>query len=349
MAVISRKIIQTVIIFILCVLACLLTVYFQGILGQTILFTHFFYIPIILAILWWGYWGLLICIFLSAMLFFSNLYFQLPLTVDLYARSGMFIVVSLVLVFLREKARAAQQKADQMHAELTHADRLSVLGETSGELAHELNQPLCAIRTHGNACRRMILNQQGTADEWIDMLEQIDRQSERAGEILRHIREFSRKTSPYSPTKVNLNTVARRAAAFVFALNKKHHQIQVRYDLYDALTSIAVREIQIEQVLVNIIRNSFEAYLENNNEEDKTVTIATRQDHSAIRVSVRDHASRGLTLNLDRLFEPFFTTKAQGLGLGLSVSKKIIEAHGGRIWADITPDNETVITFQLPL
>lgn len=334
----------------LCGMACLLTYYFYGILRQTIVFTHFFYIPIILGALWWGYLAIWIPGFLVLVLLLGSQYYLITLGIDHYTRMAFFFLIFIVVALLRDRTQKAEQLTNQYRSDLAHADRLSVLGATITELAHELNQPLCAISTNNSACRRMLLAGNTDNQNLIPILETVDQQTQRATGIIQHIRNFAKKDgTAFSP--MNINDVARRSLEFAYNLNPAYRDITVHLDMDLGLPVIMAHTLQIEQVFVNIIRNGFEAVKASNSRNNSALQICSHGDknHHQIAVTISDTADNISDDLLKHLFEPFYTTKSQGLGLGLSISRTIIEAHGGRLWAEKNLPKGLKIHIEMPI
>lgn len=256
--------------------------------------------------------------------------------------------VGSVVVFrdITERKEAAE-KIRRHQLELAHVGRLSTLGEMASGIAHELNQPLTAITTNARACVRMLESGRTDLESCSDVMEKIAAQAERAGEVIRHIRHFVRKEEPeLKPARLEsmLDTVlglvrpdAQRAGV----------RLRLRLDA-DAQWVLA-QEIQIEQVILNLARNAIEAMEEVPTQRRQLALSARRIDGERIEIRVAD-TGPGLSGAVEEtLFQPFVTTKAQGLGLGLSISSGIVEAHGGQLQVFNTPGEGAVFYFALPL
>ncbi|MCP4592410.1 MAG: PAS domain S-box protein, partial [bacterium] len=240
----------------------------------------------------------------------------------------------------------AEERARQHQAELAHVARLGTMGEMATGLAHELNQPLAAIVNYIQACLERI---RGGARDPGTLLEDMERaagQAERAGEMIEHVRDFVRKREPRR-TSVSLNAVVREAVALMES-ELRHQKTTLRMDLADGLPEVNVQAIQIEQVVVNLLRNGLEA-MADNAPEDRHVTLQTSKPEDAmVELAVCD-TGRGLPAEIsDQVFDPFFTTKPEGMGMGLSISETIIEAHGGRLSSIDNPDRGSTFRFTLP-
>ncbi len=253
--------------------------------------------------------------------------------------------VGTVVVFrdVTERKQAAE-RIRHHQTELAHVARLSTIGELTSGIAHELNQPLTAIATNSRACVRMLESGHNSRGQCSDVMEKIAAQAERAGEVIRQIRRFVRKEQPsIGPTRLDhvLDTVlgllqpdARRAG------------VEIKLDLQGGRRWVMAQEIQIEQVLLNLGRNAIEAM--EDSEKDRILTLSTRDlGGERILLCVAD-TGPGLSAEIvERAFEPFVTTKPQGLGLGLSISAGIVDAHGGRLEYDQAPGGGAVFRFAL--
>ena len=217
----------------------------------------------------------------------------------------------------------------ELQAEFAHVGRLSAMGQMSSALAHELNQPLTAVSNFVEAAR---LTLEGSSDplavKAIALIERATKQTLRAGAIIRNLRDFvERRESERQPEDITIIVEEALVMAFVGAADAG---IKTSLDLVPSLPLILVDRIQIQQVLINLIRNAVEAMLLC---EKRELSIATNLANNEVSVSVRD-TGPGLTAKvLERLFTPFNTTKEKGMGIGLTICKSILEAHGGRIWA----------------
>jgi PAS domain S-box-containing protein len=245
--------------------------------------------------------------------------------------------------------RQAEEQARQHQAELAHVLRLSTMGEMASELAHELNQPLTAIANYANGCA-IRLQQQGAngSGEIIQAVGQISSLSVRAGEIIRHLRNFLRK-GECKQERVQLNDLVREAAGF-FETEAQQKMIALRLELANDLPVLSIDPIQIEQVILNLIRNGFDAMNGGHSTARAELTIRTKaSENSEVLVSIQD-CGTGIALgSFDEIFNPFFTTKPDGMGMGLSISRSIIEAHGGQMWARSNGEGGATFYFTVPL
>ena len=245
--------------------------------------------------------------------------------------------------------RQAEEEARQHQADLIHVSRLSTMGEMAAGLAHEINQPLAAIMNYTQGCIR-VLNQTETANapELTHALRQVSVQAERAGEIIRKLRELVNKGEPQQ-SKIKLEQIVRNAIKFASS-DIKNRSATVRLRMKENLPEVNADPIQIEQVLLNLIRNGLEAMANTQAGERELVIRVFVNENNNLQVTVSDKGE-GLPNNLgeSKVFDAFFTTKANGMGMGLAISRSIIEAHGGQMWATRNTDLGSSFHFSLPI
>ncbi|MDY3557643.1 PAS domain S-box protein [Gemmata sp. JC673] len=240
----------------------------------------------------------------------------------------------------------AEEQLHQHQAELAHVARCVAVGEMAAVLAHELNQPLTAVINYCRGGALRLRGGTGTTAEVADVLDLTVAQAERAAGIIRRLREFMRKRAPHRST-TDLNFTVREALALA-GPELRYHQVAVTLDLGAGLPPVQVDRIQIEQVLLNLLRNATEA-LAGTPAGARRVEITTRCVAEGILVEVADTGAGLRPDELERVFEPFYTTKEQGTGLGLAISRSIIEAHGGRLSVRSADGGGAVFVFTLPV
>lgn len=251
----------------------------------------------------------------------------------------------------RESAEAAllasEDRARRRLDELAHLARVSTIGEMVAGVAHELNQPLSAIANYARACRHQVDLLSGEDRcRLLDRLEQIAAQADRAGQIIGRLRAFVRRTEPQRST-VGVNDLVRDAVALLEA-EARSSGVRLELSLGRALPEVAVDRVQIEQVMVNLIGNAVEA-ARDVPDGRRAVTICTSLGcDGLLEVAVEDTGKGIQPQQIGRLFEPFYTTKPNGMGLGLSISRSIIEAHGGRLEAAPGTHRGATFRFTLP-
>ncbi|MFN4277948.1 MAG: two-component system sensor histidine kinase NtrB [Ferrovibrio sp.] len=239
----------------------------------------------------------------------------------------------------------AERRVRELTAELVHISRLSAMGQLSSSLAHELNQPLTAIMNYAEAARQMMETAGSDVPPQVpEFIAKAVGQAERAGQIIRRLRSFVEK-GPVERNPEDLNRLVIEASNLA-TIGAKVDAIQVRFDLDNSLGPVEIDKIQIQQVVVNLVRNAVEALRESSRRE---LTIRTFADDDHQEVVVAD-TGPGIGPEIAAgLFKPFVTSKKDGMGIGLSISHSIIESHGGRLWAEPNPDGGSIFRFRLPV
>lgn len=257
-------------------------------------------------------------------------------------------IVGSVVVFRDISARKQAAEADrQYQMELAHVARLSTMGEMASGMAHELNQPLTAIATSADACIRLLETGSPPTDKVLDVLETISTQARRAGGIIQQLRQFVRKEEPRH-TLVQINQLIEEVLVLLTPEIRKAG-IRVVRDLDLNLPKVQAQHIQIDQVILNLIRNAIEAMSEVEREK-RVLTLRTRAaGDNAVITSVEDTGPGADRELRDKLFDPFVTSKAHGMGLGLSISMAIINAHNGNLYYDAQGHKGAVFRFTLPV
>ena len=243
-----------------------------------------------------------------------------------------------------ERVRA-DDRAQELQLELFHSSRLSAAGQMAGALAHELNQPLTAFTNSVNAARRMMANgAHHRIDTVRDVLEEAAGQALRAGEIIRRLRDFVTRGETEIRTE-SLPDLIREASDLASA-GTGAHGVQVRLRFDPRAETALVNRVQLQQVMFNLIRNAHEAMAQS---EWRELEVATaRLDDESIEIAVADRGS-GLPDEIaEHLFEPFHTTKSNGMGLGLSICRSIVEAHGGKLRYETNCGGGAIFRLTLP-
>lgn len=271
--------------------------------------------------------------------------FPLELSVGEVAVSGQRVFTGIIRDITDRKQ--AEQEARRRQDELAHLTRVHSMGDLAAGLAHEINQPLTAILGHSNAWLRMIDNNDIDAGLLRQSIEQIARQGERAAEVIRRLRKYVEKGEvERQPHDLALSI---QEVLELLQHELKVNGVRVQFQ-QGSLPPLLIDHVQIEQVLVNLIRNAVQAMAEAKIAAPELELGAVVSDAPAgVRFSVRDNGP-GFGANApDQLFTPFFTTKKQGLGQGLSICRRIVDAHGGRIWAEPNQPRGAIFSFWLPL
>jgi two-component system sensor kinase FixL len=248
--------------------------------------------------------------------------------------------------FIRDLSERQQTEArlQELQSELVHISRLTAMGEMASTLAHELNQPLSAIANYLRGSQRLL---EGSADErsvtMRDALNKASEQALRAGQIIRRLRDFVARGE--SERRVESLTKLVEEASALALVGIKEQGVRVRFQFDPAIDLVLADKVQIQQVLLNLMRNAIEAMQESAKRELVLSSAPAADD--MVTISVADSGSGIAPEMASQLFQPFMTTKRQGMGVGLSISRTIVEAHGGQIWADPNPAGGTVFCFTL--
>jgi len=241
--------------------------------------------------------------------------------------------------------RRAEQESRQHQAELVHVCRLSTLGEVATGMAHELNQPLSAIVNFANGCSRRIQQGVGEPEQLLDALGQVTGQAQRASEIIRRLRGMVGKQMPVREL-VDVNHLVQEVCTFV-EFDSGRQGVEIEQHPAAQTLPVRVDLVQIEQVLLNLVRNALDALLEVP-PEGRRLQIHTRMLGPEVQVEIRDNGPGMDATTQQHLFDAFFTTKESGMGMGLPISKTIVEEHGGKIWSSSRLGEGTSFFVHLP-
>lgn len=246
---------------------------------------------------------------------------------------------------IKERKRAEEVASRRQH-ELAHVSRVNTMGELTASLAHEINQPLSAIANYAKGSVRRLKSHTMKLEDFGEVLGLIASEAERAGQVIRRIRALVRK-GEVSLEALDINAVVKEALEIISAEAERNH-IAIRCELDDTLPAVLADKVQVEQVLLNLIGNGMEAMVATENIA-RTITISTscNADREVV-CAVKDNGV-GLTRDAqERIFEPFYSTKSKGMGMGLSISRTIVEASGGCMWVDMELSGGTVFKFSMP-
>lgn len=242
--------------------------------------------------------------------------------------------------------KKAEEQLRQHQEEMAHFGRVSIMGEMASQLAHELNQPLSAIGLYAESALRMLSGDPAQQHETAAIVQKVAAQAHRAGQIIHRLRSYVRRHAPKRST-VDLNRLIREVSDFV-GPEVRHRGISIRLLLGESIALVLVDTIQIEQVLVNLIRNGIDVMHDVARNCRELVIETSMHDESMVEVRVRDRG-HGISRKVsDQLFEAYFTTKQGGMGMGLKISRSIVESHGGRLWATANTGEGTTFHFTLP-
>ncbi len=253
------------------------------------------------------------------------------------------IGVTTYLALQIESTRAAMHEAQ---AQLAHVARVTTLGELSVTIAHEVNQPLAGVVTNGNACLRWLASDPPNLAEARQAASNIVEDANRASRIVSRVRTLLKRTAP-KIEKLSINDVIGEIVILIRA-ELRRHRIALRMELADGLPSVYGDRVQLQQVVLNLVVNAIEAQKELGDGPGELLIRSNRQPPDRVLVAVIDHG-KGLTdEDAGRMFDPFHTTKPDGLGIGLTVARSIVELHGGQVWAVPNIPRGAILQFTLP-
>jgi PAS domain S-box-containing protein len=250
----------------------------------------------------------------------------------------------------RKKAEAAARESErryrEVQMELAHANRVTTMGQLTGSIAHEVNQPIAATVASAQAALRWLARQSPDLDKVRQLLTQIVKNSTRAGEVIQRIRELIKKAPPRQDL-LEINEPIREVIGLTRAEAMKN-RVSIRTDLADGLPPVRGDRVQLQQVMLNLILNAIEA-LSSVSDGARDILISTGTAGAGdVLVIVRDSGPGLGTAMTEHVFETFYTTKATGLGMGLSICRSIVDAHGGQMWASANEPRGAMFQFTLP-
>jgi two-component system, LuxR family, sensor kinase FixL len=243
----------------------------------------------------------------------------------------------------RETALTVQRQRD----ELAHVTRISTMGELAASLAHELNQPLTAVLSNAQAAQRLLAVAPSDLEEVREILKDIVQDDNRASEVIHRLRALVRKEQLEFAPLVLVNVI--KDVVLLLHSDAILHNVRVLVELNAELPAVRGDRVQLQQVVLNLLLNAFDTMKDCPVHEREVIVRGELDRACAVRVAVHD---RGIGLDSekpDKIFQPFYTTKRDGLGMGLSISRSIIEAHGGNLWAENNPDQGATFYFTVPV
>lgn len=250
--------------------------------------------------------------------------------------------------FVRDlsERQGTEARLQELQSELVHISRLSAMGEMASTLAHELNQPLTAIANYLKGLRRLLEETtDARATVMRDALEKAADQALRAGQIIRRLRDFVSRGE--SDRRVESLAKLVEEASALALVGAKEHGVRVAFRFDPRADLVVADRVQVQQVLLNLIRNAVDAMMDTDRRELVISSLALPE--GMVEVAVADTGPGIAAEMAEQLFQPFVTSKRQGMGVGLSISRTIVDAHGGRIWAEANPGGGTVFRFTLRL
>ncbi len=243
--------------------------------------------------------------------------------------------------------RKAEDATKRQQLELAHMSRLLSVGEMATGLAHEINQPLAAILNYCRGTQRRVRDGRELGiSQVLQTMELITGQARRAAEIIKRIRSYVKRTE-YQRVEFSINDSCREVAGFL-KQEAADNRIQFEFNLDRTNPNLMADRIQVEQVLLNLIRNAVEAYSDCEHGH-RTVNISSRHNSGYIEVAITDQAKGVDAQALSHIFEAFYSSKPSGLGMGLAISRTIIETHGGKLWAESDGQSGTTVQFRVPV
>jgi C4-dicarboxylate-specific signal transduction histidine kinase len=269
-----------------------------------------------------------------------------------FFRFAVFLLATLLIAALIEIKRRvedsrnrAEEALRQAQADLARISRITTMGELTASLAHEVNQPIAAAVTDANTCLRWLTRHDPDVEEARQAASRVVKDANRAAEIISRTRQLFKKANPQWES-VDMNEIIREMVALMHG-EAARHSISVRTDLTADLPHARGDRVQLQQVLMNLMMNSIEAMRDLNETRELTIR-SQRWETGELMVSVNDTGVGLPPQQMDQIFDPFFTTKRGGTGMGLRISRSIIESHGGRLWAADNPPRGASFHLTLP-
>ena len=362
----SRRLIWRCLLALLCVTAAFVpTFLLQRLFPYPFLFLFF---GAVMASAWFGgAFSGLFAVLLSTVLveyFFVPPFYSFSVSRTAAAYFAAFVVCALVASWVsaakKKSEEALQEGLDQLEVrvsertaelmktqtELAHLSQVLSMGELTSSIAHEINQPLTAVVTHGQACVEWLAADPPNLEKARQTVQRIIEDGTRAGAVLSRIRALVKKEPP-SKEWLDINEVIHELTTFLRD-DAMRRRIAIRTDLVPGLPKVKADRVQLQQVVLNLMMNGMDAMSETK-DRTKELLIHARGDESQVMVRVEDCGIGLDPEEVEKVFNPFFTTKPHGIGMGLSISRSIIESHEGRLWASPRPSGGAVFQFTLPI
>jgi signal transduction histidine kinase len=271
-------------------------------------------------------------------------WWQIAVALAIIAAQALLIVT---LLTQRRRRQAAEAESRKRLAEMAHMNRRVSMGELSGSIAHELNQPLGAIHNNASAAEMLIKADPPRLQEVAEILADIRRDDQRASDVIARIRKMVRKAE-FEVRDIDLNETIDEAVQIV-AADATVKGVSIRVEPASGLPKVRADRVEVQQVILNLVLNAIEAMQDLREAPKELLVRSRRTSQREVEVSVIDSGPGVSTDVLSRVFEPFVTSKLSGMGLGLAISRTIVEAHGGQIRAENLPARGAAIHFTLPL
>ena len=259
-------------------------------------------------------------------------------------KSGDLIEFVGTVMDVTERKRA-EEALHEAQADLARVTRVMTMGELTASIAHEINQPLAAVMTNANACLRWLAGPMPNLDEAREAVTRINRDGKRASDVIDRIRALVKKSTT-EKARVDLNEAIQEVVGLVQSEIQKNG-VTLRMELATDLPQILGNRVQLQQVILNLVMNGIEAMSEITDRSRDLLIRSGKYESDKLLVAVQDSGVGIDWQNLEKLFDAFYTTKSQGMGMGLAISRSIVESHGGRLWA--LPNEGPGATFQFTL
>jgi C4-dicarboxylate-specific signal transduction histidine kinase len=268
-----------------------------------------------------------------------------PGTAEALASTADLIASGIDRKHAEDELREIERSLQMMQAELARVSRLTTMGELAASIAHEVNQPLTAVVNNGSACLRLLANRNLEPAILRQALEGIVADGSRASAVLARIRGFIKKETA-EKSELNISEVIQEVLALA-ARELYENQVLLDNQLTNELPFVLADRVQLQQVLLNLIMNGIEA-MAPVTDRTRLLVVQSRMNESGDVLVMVSDSGTGFSADADRVFTPFFTTKAKGMGMGLSISRSLVESHGGRLWATSNSPHGAVLSFTLP-
>jgi NO-binding membrane sensor protein with MHYT domain len=257
-----------------------------------------------------------------------------------------FLILAFASVASLFERKRAEEALRQTQANLAHVSRVMTLGELTASISHEVNQPLAAVVINGQICLRLLALETPRPDDVRTTVERMVRDANRASEVIQRIRALAKRTEPQM-VSLDINDVIREATLLVHR-EMLSHGVSLRTELASALPPVLGDRVQLQQVVINLLMNGVEAMASITDRPREIVIRSQQPEAGQVLVAVQDSGIGIDSETAERLFSAFFTTKPSGMGMGLSISRSIIRAHGGKLWVSPNPDHGAAFQFTVP-
>ena len=345
----SQEKYKIIVISVLIAVSCFITYYFHAMLKIETVFTHFFYIPIILAALWWRRKGLVVAIFLSALLSFSHFFIRGHVnTSDDFFRAFMFLVVAFVTIILSERINKSQKKIKQQNIELKKSNRIK--SEFLNVMPHELRTPIASIKGYIQMLLKQTLG--NITEEQKKALDVVLRNTDRLDYLVQDILDASQLqsgTMKFVPEQTDfkkmINESIETTQSFADLKDKK-----IDVDVEDKIPELFIDEKRIKQVIMTLINNAIKF-----SPDGSIINIRAKKEDNDILFEIQDFGQGIPNDKQEKIFDTFYqidssmTRSVGGVGLGLAVSRDIVLAHGGKIWVESKEGKGSRFRFTLPI